>query len=429
MPVRTPPTSIPASLDPRPDPSTILLRYSFRVITPMHGGGITSKQAAKPFDPVTPIRVASIRGQLRFWWRACGRPEPLADLGQLHDQESAIWGSTTLPSPTAITVHRQPAAPQPYAVFKVGDRGRYSAEKGMTELAYGAFPLKPPDGSGEQPGTLHDFRASTFTLEIRGRNDHLADLILALQAWVLFGGLGGRTRRGFGAIEHCPQSNSGDTVDPPLHVPAPQVFLDRLARRHTLPGVPSLVGAKLKLSRTSHDKPEAAWKNAVGALQKLRQHPGLGRNPGSQQNRPGRSRWPEPDAIRSLLPAPRGTSYTHKPLPGARKFPRAAFGLPIIFHFSTPGDPTDTTLTPVNHERLASPLILRPIRHESGYRALALVLRGTTLADPLVLKAKNAPAREVQARLTAAEAAQIQPLDGHANPLDAFLDHFERSAP
>lgn len=425
MPVRTPPALPPAPLDPAIAENTTILRHTFRVITPMHGGGVTSKECDKPHDLVTPIRAASIRGQLRFWWRACGRPEPLLDLAQLHREESRVWGSTTHPSPTTIHVCRQPRAPREVVVFTKDRGGRYGAPPEMRDIAYGAFPLKPGERSPNQPGTLHDFSADTFSLEIRLNSEHTADILTALQAWVLFGGLGGRTRRGFGAIEHTPAAGSPDET--PFKVPAPQDLLDRLAGRHTLPDIPSLVGARLKLSRTSHDKPEAAWKNALGALQKLRQHPGLGRNPGSQQNRPGRSRWPEPDAIRSLLPLPRGGQYAHKVEHQIRKFPRAAFGLPIIFHFSTPGDPSvDTTLAPQHHERLASPLILRPLRQGSQYHAIALVLRGTALPGPLVLKPRNIP---VQASLTAAEAAQIQPLNGHANALDAFLDHFERSAP
>lgn len=429
MSVRARPTTMPAGLDPRATDGTTIRRYTFRLITPMHGAGVTSKEASKPHDRVTPIRVASIRGQLRFWWRACGRVDPIQDAAHLHRLEAAIWGSTTQPSSITIRASQPRTPPRSVEVFTMDDRNRYSPADGMREVAYGAFPLKPRDGSGEHPGTLHDLSASTFSLEVRCRAEHINDIEDAIFAWALFGGLGGRTRRGFGAVELQPPATDGEADTRPLHIPVPGEFLARLAPRHTLPGLPTLVGAKLRLSGTSHRTAQSAWKSALGALQAFRQRPGLGRNPvNPATKRPGRSRWPEPDAIRSIL-ANRGSTYAHQVLCSIRKFPRASFGLPIIFHFSTNGDPVDTTLRPQDHERLASPLILRPLAHGADYRALALILQSTAPFEPLALVPRGGQARAVQARLTATEAKQITPLRGYVDPLDAFLAHFEESAP
>jgi CRISPR-associated protein Cmr1 len=61
-------------------------------------------------------------------------------------------------------------------------------------------------------------------------------------------------------------------------------------------------------------------------------------------------------------------------------FPRAALGLPIIFHFrdGRAGDPPDTTLYPKVHgrrfERMASPLIIKALGLADG-RAVPIVLR------------------------------------------------------
>ena len=40
--------------------------YDIEVITPLFGGGVE----AGVNDPITLIRPSSIRGHLRFWWRA-----------------------------------------------------------------------------------------------------------------------------------------------------------------------------------------------------------------------------------------------------------------------------------------------------------------------------------------------------------------------
>lgn len=57
-------------------------------------------------------------------------------------------------------------------------------------------------------------------------------------------------------------------------------------------------------------------------------------------------------------------------------FPRAAFGLPIVFHFKDHADPEDHVLKPSGHERMASPLILRPYFDGNRYAPAALLLPG-----------------------------------------------------
>ena len=98
----------------------------------------------------------------------------------------------------------------------------------------------------------------------------------------------------------------------------------------------------------------------------------MGRNQGLG-NRPGRSRWPEADTIR------RATN-THAPMhkpehPVDGFYPRAAFGLPLVFHFKdkNEGDPRgqdsdSLVLNPEGHDRMASPLILRPYFDGRQYR-------------------------------------------------------------
>ena len=66
-------------------------------------------------------------------------------------------------------------------------------------------------------------------------------------------------------------------------------------------------------------------------------------------------------------------------------FPRAELGLPIVFHFQGQGEPPDTVLYPDNdsegrkRERMASPLILKPLALQSG-ESVPLILRLKTPA-------------------------------------------------
>ena len=74
--------------------------YAIRLVTPLFGGGI---EPGEP-DPSLPIRGASIRGQLRFWWRTtCGR---LLPTNKMWRREEEIFGSRDFPSPLEVEVSR-----------------------------------------------------------------------------------------------------------------------------------------------------------------------------------------------------------------------------------------------------------------------------------------------------------------------------------
>jgi CRISPR-associated protein Cmr1 len=158
---------------------------------------------------------------------------------------------------------------------------------------------------------------------------------------------------------------------------------------------------------------ELSWRKVVELYQKFRQL----RNPGQQPGRPGRSHWPEPDAIRSVLK--RAAKRHSQPIlqPPILKFPRAQFGLPIIFHFKDNGDP-NTEVVPADSEivRLASPLIFRPLAEK---HCVVLVLN-TPRTPPGGVALKNS--RKVDTELTQAEASRITPLKGQQDPLIAFLN-------
>jgi CRISPR-associated protein Cmr1 len=445
MPVKPAPNFAPASLAPR-DADTAIWHLTLCIITPMMGGGITSQGARKPADLITPIRVASIRGQLRFWWRACNLGGATT-VARLRELEASLWGSMSTPSAVTITVTQQPGPPNELPVY-VRTMNRWDPIPDMRRIAYGAFPLKPEQGSTDPSGTIHDFGKATFTLCIRSPSAHVSAITEALQAWTQFGGLGGRTRRGFGAIELVVGSLSSGSKAEPLVVPTPENFLDQMRGRPTIPGVPSLANARLAIaSRSAFGKPMAAWDAALDKLQHFRQGSNMGRNraqPGSRSP-VGRSLWPEPDEIRRLL---NQHARNHGPVHSVHKFPRAAFGLPIIFHFSTAGDPIDSTLNPTGRKRLASPLILRPICKGAQYVPLALVLTQAGLPGLLAFSNDGQPidptAAPVQASLelqpkgytnttavvailNSEEAFKIDPIrtyGGSTSPLDAFLLHF-----
>lgn len=398
----------------------VRLERVFEVATPMFGGGVyvdpdELRRQKKAPDPVTPIRAASIRGQLRFWWRSCSGETSLSDLW---GAEADLWGAASRPGRVRVSlVGAQPAA-KPVEVFDLvqARSGKWNPrpKTGMQDVAYGAFPLQP---KGSQPQRVEPGRltrlAGSVTVVVEGPADREKELARTLDAWLTFGGLGGRTRRGFGAVV------SRRPKDPE------QLLAEIQARAHALPGVPSLAGACLR-TRPGDPSAEQVFAQGLRTLRSMRQGVDLGRNPGQAANRPGRSRWPEAEQIRDD-PGPADWEHKEK-LVAVEAFPRAAFGMPIIFQFQSRNDPANTTLVPEGRERRASPLIIRPYRDPSGgYRGLALVLTDETLRSEQVTLKHQSGVRPVRHLLTAAEARwRNSPLRGQPDVLQAFLDYFAR---
>jgi CRISPR-associated protein Cmr1 len=180
----------------------------------------------------------------------------------------------------------------------------------------------------------------------------------------------------------------------------------------------------------------AAWRISVDRLRFFRQGANLGRNPRALDSASpvGRSRWPEPDHIRQLA---KKNAKRHVPQdPVVEAFPRAGFGLPIIFHFKDPGEPSDHTLQPIHPasgqkaDRMASPLILRPYWDGEHWRPAALLLPGWEGALSPEVGFGDGPYRRAwpddpaeRQRLS----SLIKPMAGRGDdPLTAFLDYFER---
>jgi len=395
----------------------------FEVLTPLFGGGVhvdPERTHQKLCDRRTPVRGASVRGQLRFWWRAtkgCLFESQAAMLAR----ETEIWGNASHPGAVGLWIARQPELGKEEPVYRTtqGGNGNYQPRAIDTAIGYGAFSLQPlsqhlksNDASLREGGKLRYLTGKpllslTFPEAMRG------DVEAAVEAWTAFGGIGGRTRRGFGAV-------GAAGVEPDA-----LKALKKWARsqERTLSKVPSLHGARVEVLAEDDSSALDALRRGLSKLQQLRQGSGLGRNPGRENpNKPGRSRWPEPELIRKL---------TNKSDPQHRdrfvnvdKTPRWVFGMPIVFHFQSKTDPGETELRPRDYERMASPLIIRPFKKPNGrYGCLAVALQIPDMQVPLKLaKAPGDP--RVDGQITASEVSRIRPLGGAMSAISAFLDSF-----
>jgi CRISPR-associated protein Cmr1 len=380
---------------------------TYRFLTPAFGGGVRVDGQHKPHDEVTPVRVPSIRGQLRFWWRACN-PGGCTRPDDLLAKEGAVFGSATNPSPLGISVVRAPGPAREVRVLK----DRFGVVDERHGRAYGAFPLRDTK-QGIDHAVLHE-HPGDWTIALRYPAELEKDVEAAFWAWAHFGGLGGRTRRGFGAIAEVGRSHGSlATIDDgwPRHVNGVTV---------PWPHLPAFGARRLRAKAGGFQSGADAQEFLLGVMRRLRQGD-VGRRREADDvpgRHPGRSYWPEPDAIRALLGV---RSPDHgKRVTQVDAFPRAVFGMPIIFHFKDRRDPPETTLVPfVNGKakgRLASPLVLRPNRTPSGsIEALALALAHPE-PDKLVLLDKQKNPAVTKWKLSESEALKLG-LGGRPSPL------------
>ncbi len=412
-----PPPSVPSFKQPS---GIVIQQREYKLLTPLYGGGVNPTEA----DPVTIVRATEVRGHLRFWWRACKAGKFNGDVAAIKKEEDAIWGKAYKkgdPTPSQkqtiqITVDVDPSRRgEPVKPFFMQNR-RPKPTNGIP--GYAAFPLQPDEKERKKPQPhIPEVQKSVyFTLTISYPATRSQDVEAALWAWENFGGLGARTRRGFGALCRLEASNDIPHREIPVSNNVERWMRDKLSQ-YVEPGdfpagLPHLSKNMDLLVIQSYSEPMQAWNKLIRVLQDFR-----------QAKRNNRTVWPEAKAIREAVQE--GKAQT------AFKFPRAALGLPIIFHFKDDAPPQTTLKEAVmeedeeEKERFASPLILRPLLCRNNKAVgLALLLEGSraTLERLELVEQDNEQKHSVRGNLTRSEARSIDVLHGETDVLKAFMN-------
>jgi CRISPR-associated protein Cmr1 len=352
------------------------LTVALKTITPLFGGS----GKAGEVDKLNPIRAASIKGHLRFWWRATtGASFP--NLAALQEAEDTLFGKAVntedeghesnvdvvgnaLRVRVAVTSR---GTPQKCGEFEQGNNGNYRALPTFARN-YPSYALQPFQGKSN--GQSIETQPSTALLNVRFQvildfpQIYQTQIEQAIAAWIFFGGVGARTRRGCGSI-------ALDRSILPSVLP-----LDASTLQITDGDLLTKIPINYYVGTETTNSLEA-WETAVNIYKDFRQKPGFARNlPPPNDNTPGLSRWPEPHSIRRISGR---SSRGHEPPPRTpdRAFPRADLGLPIIFQFKqqdeNAGDPHQSTLegrAPQPGEprrmRFASPVITKAHQLPNG---------------------------------------------------------------
>lgn len=186
------------------------------------------------------LRVPSLRGQLRWWWRTLHAGD--VDVETLRQLEAAVWGSTDAASPVRLSLkpvnapkvklfdHKDGFKPKPDFKKKhaLAQPPNNKTTQGLFYLAYGMDENVRDECTGQterrrryylEPGAqwkLHvAWKESRYPIDAEKGKPILADLIqkqalAALSLLCRYGGVGSKARKGFGSFGEFAKSLSDD---------------------------------------------------------------------------------------------------------------------------------------------------------------------------------------------------------------------------
>lgn len=339
------------------------LSASFEIVTPMFIGG-SDQQTAQ-------LRPSSLKGALRFWWRALNwsrvcalhGSDQNAALRQLHADESRLFGHAATDngggqgvflmqvSDLSVKEQKQP--------FGTGfDNGiLYLLGQGLGSFRDGNHCLRPGLAAG-----------GSFDLRLLFRpgisQGDIASVVQAVQAFGLLGSLGSRARHGMGSVALTRLSSEG--LDLPAWIVPTTVAAYRsaltalLADARRAPGLPPLSAfsaeSRIDLSMQRSGK-EAAVKLLADLGREQQAYRSYGKD-GKVNGKPSERKFvPDHDLAREVA--------NGRPASSAPQ--RVVFGLPHNYFFSSDNAKVDVNYRPDGEEaRRASPLLLHIHRLGEG---------------------------------------------------------------
>lgn len=154
------------------------------------------------------LRPPSIKGVLRFWWRALAWSRWGGNPKTIRKEEAALFGAAGDDNAGGqasfllrVAVEQRPRLLMPRETLR--DSDRRDLGEGARYLGYGLMHAFPSSRTGVEAGQLTRpclYAPLKFTVDLICRRQPSDDLINALKLMGLLGGLGSRTRRGWGSL-------------------------------------------------------------------------------------------------------------------------------------------------------------------------------------------------------------------------------------
>jgi len=357
-----------------------VVEAKFHIVTPMFLGG--ADQQAED------IRPSSVKGMLRFWWRAlnwsrfrgaAGATDASA-LQALHDEEARLFGSAA----------DDKKGGQGVFLLSVQTQNKQIGKPSITKFS----PLHYMAGQGVvfQKDASKDRNAllsGCFTLRLRFRDtaseQQRTSVIQALRVFGLLGGMGARARRGFGSIALL-EINGVAFTNLPTTVEEYRQAISRILGVDASAQEPPLTAfsrtAKIAFSQPAKDSFKVI--EAIGKEMGLYRSFGIKRPTDSEHKTFGiKSEQNFTADHNEMLKAAQGQSVNQHPQ-------RLIFGMPHNYFFSSlqkPNNKVDIPTKPtkprdkskVYRERRASPLLVHVHPMGNEYIGVLLLMRSTFL--------------------------------------------------
>lgn len=189
----------------------VKLKADFRIVTPLFMGGANPQSAE--------LRVPSIKGVLRFWWRALalGRRK---SVDEVQTEEAEIFGSTEAGQSSVkfkLLLPKNIVSLKKKSVLEYNDGGVIG--EGARYLGYGVI--------GSSAGELirqclrHPIEGGALELSFLPNisEDNIKSVEAALVAMGFFGGLGSRSRKGYGSF-NLTNLTRNDETEPIFTMPS-----------------------------------------------------------------------------------------------------------------------------------------------------------------------------------------------------------------
>lgn len=326
-----------------------VIRATYRIVTPMFIGDADQKASG--------ISPASVKGALRFWWRALRwgqiriRNEIQSDtaaLQRLHKEEADLFGTSADNGRAARFILRVTSdarsavltTPQSGIQYLLG-QGLYHFNNGYLRPALAADALLTIELY------INPKSDKQSQIEYDTQNTQLAQTLLILG---LLGGLGSRARKGFGSLAIESLTNGKEKVAIPKNIAELTDIISRWI--HTV-GLPPFTAfsSKTRIDITAQGTKPLDILNKVGEEQQL--YRSYGRADHSKEHKIAgkiaeQNFKQDHDLVANII-ANRQALTIPK---------RSIFGLPHNYFFSSNGKKADFSPIAANRTRRASPLFI-----------------------------------------------------------------------
>lgn len=181
-------------------PTTITATY--RIVTPMFCAG-TNQQKAE-------LRLASFKGALRFWWRTLMAGTYGGNIQKLYAAEARLFGSSEREFGQSKVRLRLIHQESDFDMIREGELVYRGKRNGLSYLGYGVMNFR---GELQRPA----LRAGGFKMSIRvSQRTNPADIIGIHASLILLGsvgGLGSKSRKGYGSLSLIRMEENGKSID------------------------------------------------------------------------------------------------------------------------------------------------------------------------------------------------------------------------